>query len=272
MARTPKGVALGNVLRRTREASDLTLREVAKSLDRDAPTLSRYENGNRTPRPELVSRMFATYGVDGARHDELMTLAYRLDDPQWFAATEIERQQQAAAYVECERSASGIVQVSPLVLPELLQTPAVLRSIPRSDHEVETTLRRQEVLTGDRPTRYTALIGVSALHQHIGGKEAAVEQLDYLVAMTRRPHIELRITPAGLGWHPGLDGPFTVIDSKRIGPVVFVATKTSTLWLHRPVDVGIYQEAVGFIRDVSFAPDDSARIIEGLATRLREGL
>ncbi|GAA2961677.1 helix-turn-helix domain-containing protein [Actinokineospora diospyrosa] len=269
MARTPKAVALGNVLRRTREQCELSLREVALSLNRDAPTLSRYESGHRIPKPELVSRMFATYGVDGARHDELMTLAYRLDDPQWFATSDVERRQQEAAYVEHEHDANGIVQVSPLVLPELLQIPAVLRST-RSVEEVENTLRRQEVITGVRPTRFTALIGISALHQNIGGVDAAVQQLDHLVAMARRPHIELRVTPTGLGWHPGLDGPFTIIDSKRVGPVTFVATKTSTLWLHRAEDVDIYQEATKFIRDVSFTPADSIRIIDGMARRLSE--
>ncbi|SER41585.1 helix-turn-helix domain-containing protein [Actinokineospora terrae] len=267
MPRTPKAVALGRVLRRSREAADLSLREAALSLNRDVPSLSRYENGIRIPKPELVSRMLTAFGVDGARHDELMTLAYRVGDPQWLATTDAERRQQAEAYVEYERDATSILQVSPLVLPELLQTPAVLRSTHRTEAEVQHALRRQQVITGPNPTRLTALIGMPALHQHIGGTTAAAEQLQHLLALSRRPHIELRITPSGQGWHPGLEGPFTIVDSTPIGPVAFVETRFSTLWLHNPTDVSPYRKDAESIRTLSLSPHETNTFLATTAYR-----
>ncbi|GLW91827.1 helix-turn-helix domain-containing protein [Actinokineospora globicatena] len=268
MARTPKAAVLGRVLRRAREACELSLREAALSLNRDAPTLSRYESGVRVPKPELVARMLTTFGVTGARHDDLMTLAHRVGDPQWIATTDAERRHQAEAYVEYERNATSIVQVSPLVLPELLQTPAVLRSTHRTEEEVRSTLERQEVLAGRNPAKLTALIGLSALQQHIGGVDAAAEQLEHLIELSRRPHIELRVTPSGLGWHPGLEGPFTVVDSTAIGQIAFVETKFSTLWLHHPKDVATYRQDAESIRSLSCTPTKSTTLLAAMTRRL----
>ncbi|WP_051385653.1 helix-turn-helix domain-containing protein [Actinokineospora inagensis] len=273
MARTPKAIALGRALRRERDAHGLTLNKLATEINRDTPTVSRWENGQRVPKPELVARILATLGVDGERHDQLMTLAYDVDRPQWFAGTEAERREQVEAFLELERRATSIVQVSPLVLPGLLQIPSVVRDLTiargGTDAAVEAKLDRQRVLTRSSPAKFTALIGLPSLYHHIGGVGVTVQQLEHLTTMSLRSHIEVLITPANVGWHPGLEGGFTLIETTRTGPVVFIQTRLASLWLHRTEDVARYQRDIGVIRQLSLTRDSSLRLITTMAHHLR---
>ena len=90
MTRTPKARALGSALRAAREDRGLKLRQLAIQINRDPGILSRWETGERTPKPENVSQILTALGVNGAHYDEIMTLAYRTDEPQWAATTQPE--------------------------------------------------------------------------------------------------------------------------------------------------------------------------------------
>jgi transcriptional regulator with XRE-family HTH domain len=60
MARPPTAHALGRALRHAREDGGLTLRELGAKLERDHGVISRWETGERTPRPDQVAQ-FLTF-------------------------------------------------------------------------------------------------------------------------------------------------------------------------------------------------------------------
>src|SRR3989337_651234 len=129
MARTPKAQALGAALRQAREDKELLLRELAAMIQRDIGVVSRWETGNRTPKPEQVAQILTKLEVDGERYDEIMTLAYGTNESQWVAITLPEQRQQMAALVDWEQRATRIVEVSPLLVPGLLQTSGYIRGM-----------------------------------------------------------------------------------------------------------------------------------------------
>src|SRR3989337_2870589 len=100
MARTPKAQALGAALRQAREDKELLLRELAAMIKRDIGVLSRWETGDRTPKPEQVAQILTTLQVGVERYDQIMTLAYGTNESQWVATTLPEQKQQIAAYVD----------------------------------------------------------------------------------------------------------------------------------------------------------------------------
>jgi transcriptional regulator with XRE-family HTH domain len=102
VARTPKARALGAALRQTREEKGLLLRELAAAIKRDMGVLSRWETGDRTPKPEQVAQILTKLDVNGDRYEDIMTLAYGTDESQWVAITLPEQRQQMAAYVDLE--------------------------------------------------------------------------------------------------------------------------------------------------------------------------
>lgn len=117
MSRTPKARALGAALRQAREEKHQLLRELGAAINKDIGVISRWETGERTPKPEQVAQILSTLGVNGDRYDEIMTLAYGTNESQWVGTTLPEQKQQMVAYVDWEQNASRIVEVGPLLVP-----------------------------------------------------------------------------------------------------------------------------------------------------------
>src|SRR2546421_582547 len=226
MARTPKAKALGAALRQAREEKHMLLREVGAAIDRDIGMISRWETGERAPKPEQVAQILATLGIQGTRYEEIMTLAYGTNESQWVATSLPEQRQQMVAFLDWEQNARRIVEVSPLLVPGILQTSDYIRAImtapgvPAGEvaSRVTTRIGRREVITKHNPAKLLVLMGQGALTQGIGGRETMVGQLRHLQEMTARPNVELRIVPDNRGWHPGLEGEFTLIEAPQVAP------------------------------------------------------
>lgn len=290
MARTPKARALGAALRQAREEKKMLLRELGSAIKRDIGVISRWETGERTPKPEQVAQILTRLGVDGDRYDEIMTLAYGTNESQWVATTLPEQRQQMVAFLDWEQNASRIVEVAPLLVPGILQTGDYIRAImtaPGSDvptaevaSRVTSRLGRRDVLTKPNPAQLVVLLGRSALTQGIGGRQVMIEQLRHLLEMSARPNIELRIIPDDRGWHPGLEGAFTLIESSRAtamrngstgsASVVFVETRRSDLVLHEDGDVAAYIRAIDRIMNVALPPEVSRNFIADLLNRMEK--
>ena len=266
----------------------MLLRELAEAINRDIGVVSRWETGDRTPKPEQVAQILTTLQVGGDRYDEIMTLAYGTNESQWVATTLPEQRQQMAAYVDWEQGATRIVEVAPLLVPGLLQTSEYARAIMvdggvSGDEialRVTSRIGRREVITKRRPADLLVLLGQSALNHEIGGRRAMLDQLDHLLEMAARPNIELRVVPNHRGWHPGLEGAFALIESPRpatgrraavkSASIVFVGTRRSVLMLHEQEDVAAYRSAVGQELAVSLPPEPSAGLIAEMRKRMEK--
>lgn len=275
MTKTPKSTALGSALRQARHDKGLTLRDFAAQIGRDPGMLSRWETGERTPKPEHVAQILTALGVMGERYDDLMSLAQGTDDPQWVATTLPQQRTQMAAFLEFEQNATEIVEMTPLLIPGLLQTTNYVRAmmtaggVPSSDIATRVAVRigRRDVITKPRPAKLLALIGQAALYQDVGGREAGIEQLHHLLEMSRRSNVEVRIVPHGVGWHPGMEGGYILIDSGDTS-AVFLGTRRSTLWLHQQDDVNSYRRATEVVLGLALSPERSQRYISDLVHRM----
>jgi transcriptional regulator with XRE-family HTH domain len=292
MARTPKAKALGAALRQAREEKHMLLREVGAAIDRDIGMISRWETGDRAPKPEQVAQILATLGIQGQRYEEIMTLAYGTNESQWVATSLPEQRQQMVAFLDWEQNARQIVEVAPLLVPGILQTSDYIRAImtapgvPAGEvaSRVATRIGRREAITKHRPANFLALIGQSALTQGIGGRQVMIGQLRHLMEMAAFSNIELRIVPDNRGWHPGLEGMFTLIEAPRITvgngsserrptsleSIVFVGNRRTVLMLHEDEDVAAYKKAIDQVMGVALPPDKSVTFIAELAHRMEK--
>src|SRR3982074_1249902 len=122
MARTPKAQALGVALRRAREEQGLTTRDLATRIGRNHGEISRWETGDRAPKPEHVAQALPALNIIGEPYDEVMSLAYDTTAPMWVATSLPAQRQQLAAFIEMEQSAAALTEVLPSLIPRLLQT------------------------------------------------------------------------------------------------------------------------------------------------------
>ncbi|OLF05387.1 transcriptional regulator [Actinophytocola xinjiangensis] len=269
---TPKARRLGAALKEARVERGVGLRQLAEKLGKDHSTISRYESGQRIPKLEEVAHILGVLQVNADQRDDILDLARGADSPRWLAVSLPDQRQQLAALLELERTASTIIDVSPLLVNGLLQTTPYIRAIMSgggvSPTEIElrvaTRVGRREVLR-DMSIKLMAVLGEAALRQQVGGAEVMADQLRHLVDVAELPNVDLRVIPFGVGWHPALEGPFTLIDSSQVPSAVHLENRRSGLWLHEPEDIESYREAARVLMDEALGAKESVGLIAALA-------
>jgi transcriptional regulator with XRE-family HTH domain len=262
---------LAAALRDARESRGFTLRELGARTARNSGVLSRYETGDRTPRPEDVAQLLTAMEIRGDEYDEILSLAYDTDALGWVAWNVLDQRQHLAAMLDAEKNARHIDHVSPSLFPGLLQSDgymtAIMSSGSLSAAEITTRVAirkgRRDALRKNDPVEFVSFLGEAALHWMVGGRDVMAEQVRYVLGVCRAVHVQVLVVPFRSGWQPSLEGQFMVIDNE----IVHLENRKSGIFLHHPDDVGFYVDAIDAVRRVAY---DAAESKAMLADRLRE--
>lgn len=266
---TPKARAIGTELRRARESAGYGLRELATELGTSHASLSRWETGQRAPRPEDVAVFLTAVNAPAEQREELIELARDPDGSHWLSINMPDRQRQLATLLEIERDATSITTVSPLLIPGLLQTGDYARAImiaggvdrDEIDMRVAVRVGRRDAITRAHPATLRAYIWEPVLRQNIGGREVMTDQLGALLRYGEMSNVDIQVIAAACDWHPGLEGLFALTEFDARDPVVHLENRISGLFLHDPDEVKAYESAVDTISKVAMSPTESMRLI-----------
>ncbi|MCX2728696.1 helix-turn-helix transcriptional regulator [Saccharopolyspora sp. NFXS83] len=271
---TPKARALGAELRECRAEAGLTQQQLAEQIGVSYVSISRYETGTRTPKPEDVAQILATLGVTGDRYASLVEMSKGADQPNWLDTGQGIRKE-LTRLIEFERTATEITDVATSVIPGLLQTADYARSVmaatPTDEVEPYVAMRvgRREVLTKRNPVSFTAFIAETALRERIGGPEIALDQLHHLEKMAKLDNIAVFVLPAvSERWHPAHAGSFSFYTFAKTSPIVHLEHYASGVFLYDDSDVGPYQDALTTLREVAMSRNHSARTIAEIVSEL----
>ncbi|MGW7516628.1 helix-turn-helix domain-containing protein [Streptomyces sp. NPDC054796] len=217
---------LGEELRRIRlEAGYRKQVDVAEILGCSQGKISYVERGKRWPDAALLKGMFETYQVDDVKRAEIeatvnagKSIRNWWDDPEFRDLFPGD----ARKLFPLEDSAEKIWAHSGTYVPGLLQTRTYIEALAEFGQKDESALhrerfvkarvKRQEVLSRQRPVLLNALVLEAALHAVVGGPEVMREQLQHLRQMTRYSHVTLRAIPYSAGVAAVFGTPFTVFD------------------------------------------------------------
>ncbi|MEV6902487.1 helix-turn-helix transcriptional regulator [Amycolatopsis sp. NPDC051372] len=274
-------VDLGRALQKARESRGVSGRALAKLIGRDSGLISRWENGERRCSPENLEAIIEALEIEGDEAGELLDLAdvsSRQQAGQWLAVTLPERRAQMAALLAAERTATAVTHVAPLLIPGVLQTSDVIRTImveggaPENeiDERVAMRIGRRELITRRRPAELDVLLGEAAIRHLIGGRQVMADQLRYLSEMTELPNVEIRIVPFAAGWNAGLSGAFIVFDSDSAPPMVNLELGQSGVILRDPSDIEAYRQAAAAAREKAMSVGASAELIADALTDLEK--
>ncbi|MDH6130338.1 helix-turn-helix transcriptional regulator [Kitasatospora sp. GP82] len=204
-----KAQRIGAELRAIREESGKSLEEVAKSVGRTGPWLSKVERARIPVSQEDVLRMFDYLEVKGRTRDSLESLTTGEPIKQWWRAYDDVLVPGFARYLPLEAAASGVRELSSLVFSGLTQTErsanAVIENIwqkPGADDVdalIEVRMRRQRRLTEDPKLKLHSVFGEAALHIDIGGTEAMREQIEYLLQLSELDNVTIQVVPFKAG-------------------------------------------------------------------------
>lgn len=185
-------------------------------------TVWRIEAGRSKANPAVVRGLCWLYGVDEQTSDALYEMAMQRQKPGWWVAYGSDLPSWFTLYVGLEAEACRLSTFQQSWVHGLLQTPEYARAVlsegsattgSELDRQVAIRLDRQRaVFERPEPLDLRIVLDEGALRRPIGGLTVLREQQDHLRLLNRRPHIEIRVLPIDVGWHPALRGGFTVLD------------------------------------------------------------
>jgi transcriptional regulator with XRE-family HTH domain len=271
---------LANELRRFREASGLTIEQVAERLECSSSKVSRLETAKASPTPRDVRDMLQIYGVTGQRLEDLLQMA-REARQKSDLYTEFQDISYKRTMADLEVEAEFINQYSALLVPGFLQIPDYARATLRAirikeepgeiERRVEFRLARQKVLTQpDATVALWVVLDEAALRRQVGGREVMRTQLERLTEAAELPNITLQVLPFSAGAHAGMDGEFTIIGfPDPVDPgVVFIENSTRDLYLEDDGAIRRYRQLFDHLRAAALDPSESVAFIVNMAKEL----
>ncbi|MCQ4041613.1 helix-turn-helix domain-containing protein [Streptantibioticus rubrisoli] len=227
---TARQVRLGAEMRRMRERAGITARDAAAFLHSNPIQMSHVESGRSGISEERIRRLADYYSCENRRYvDALVEMANERGKGWW---EEYRGRLCAVALdlAEMEHHAVHMRALEVLHIPGLLQTEDHMRAAfsyvnpglarEKLDTWVEFRSRRKAALGG---CVFGAVIHEAALRLKVGGTKEARAQLRYLLEMSQRDGVSVRIIPfdaegfAGAGYSMlYVGGPVSQLDTVQM--------------------------------------------------------
>ncbi len=266
---------LGALLRALRNEKHLTVEQVAERLLCSPSKVSRMETGHGVVTPRDIRDLCDFYGVtEEAERNHLKQLAREGKQQGWWQSYDLAY----GTYIGLEAEAGSISEFKSSVVPGLLQTADYARAghegtMPRLssgqiDRQIEAKLKRQQILTQDRPPQFSAVLDEAALHRVVAGHAVMATQLGKILDMSALPNVMVQILPYERGYHPALESNFTILELPDPAPsVIYVEGLIGFHYLERTEDLERYRAVFAQLQSIALSPEDSA---EFLAEIMRE--
>ncbi|MGW8528832.1 MULTISPECIES: helix-turn-helix domain-containing protein [Nocardiopsidaceae] len=251
----------GNELKRLRELSDMSQKELGDRIGVSKQQVGAVERGVRKP-----SKQFAELtDVALECHGSLRNLwpGARQTQPWWLQE-----------FVELEAKAQVIYEFHPQAVPGLLQTKGYACALvdaafpPLLQHEKDQVItarfERQKILNQNAPPLTLFVIDEAALRRPVGGEQVMEEQLRALLAVACKPRVQIQVLPFARGAHSAMNGPLVILNMAHAESLVYAETPGSGQVITDPGVVANCVEQFGDLRGVSLSPVESLRFIASL--------
>lgn len=269
---------LARELRRLRKGAGMPSGEAARKLGWAPPKLTRFERADRTPSQQDLEALLNLYGVTDpkVRHG-LATLRRESQLKGWWC--DYQDVFGSSALPDFEAEAVNIRTYEAQVIPGLLQVPEYIEAVFRGgaaipnhvvQRHVEARLERQRILEGHNPTNLYAIIDEAALRRMVGGPEVMERQLDHLLHMAVRHHVDIRVLPFEAGAHAAMTGSFMILEFPDSAPPVACADSvTSYLIVEEQHHLDRCYDVYGLLQGAALLPDRSVDYIKQLQEQVR---
>jgi Domain of unknown function (DUF5753)/Helix-turn-helix domain len=263
-----------------RARSGLNVNEATDKLGWRRGRLNRIEGNDwRLPEGSFIRDLARIYGASEEETAELEDLTRRASARPWWRSYE-DVFGKGNEFPGFESDAAKISVYMPLVIPGLLQTPAYIEAQMRVGRQSEqwreralaARLRRQRILdrTDGTAPRLSAVITEASLLYRWGTQDDRRALVGHLAAISRRPHVELRLLRFTGGLHPGMISQINLFDfpDGEDPSVVYLENDIGIQQVTKADDVTHYTTAFGRIRDAALPPTATTTYLEKRTTTL----
>ncbi|GAA1994681.1 helix-turn-helix transcriptional regulator [Amycolatopsis minnesotensis] len=274
---TVRSRELGEALRAALQKAGLTGKELAHRLEWSPSEVSRMLSGKRTARESDVAALLGFCGVGGKEHARLIALCREANQPGWWQRYGSHLPKHLRTYLDHEDKATAVFEYSPLLVPGSLQTGGYAReiianavNIPADEVEerVAARLARASIFSRSRAANFTFIVAESVLRLPIGGVVVMSEQLHYLLRMSVRSNVSLRVIPTEAGAHIGTGGPFTLLEFADIRPVAYLENHVSSLFIEERDETSVFRRIRTALAKLALPEAQSRDLIGNLAIEL----
>ncbi|HEV7759400.1 MAG TPA: helix-turn-helix transcriptional regulator, partial [Acidimicrobiales bacterium] len=207
-------------LRALRRKADKTQEQVAKAMDWSTSKLLRIETGEVRAAPTDVRVLSLYYGASEKQVEQLVEMARNARGDSWPDFKDV-HQQASLNFFGYEAAASLMRIYHANLLPGLLQTEeyaygTLTDTFGFDEEEVErrweARSRRQQVLDRDVPPEIFALLDEGVVRRQVASPGIMRRQLEHLIELGQGDRLSIRVIPFSAGAHPGMSGPFTLLE------------------------------------------------------------
>jgi transcriptional regulator with XRE-family HTH domain len=266
-------------LRRTRLEAQFTQEQVAAAMDWSLSKVIRIENGSVGISTNDLKALLRLYQVtDAERTDELVALGRAGRERSWWSGYREVAPQSLLQLIGYESAAFVTRNFETLLVPGLLQTEEYARTIIEEfegpghlETLVEIRMRRQDLLDRADPPLLFFILDEAVVRRQIGGKAVMRRQLQRLVEAADRPNVTVEVVPFSAGAHPGLKGPFVIVEfpDPEDDDVLFLeSARGDVISRDLPEEVAAHREAFEVLRKLSLGSDRSLAYLDKLADEM----
>lgn len=252
----------------------MTLEQAARQLDMSRSNLSRIETAQIGIKPRDVRAALALYGVTGEDSEPLIEIARGAQQRGWWQNYADVLPGWFEFYVGLEAEAVKISTYEAEVVPGLLQTEAYARAVYQLtagdddlDRKVAARLRRQDVLRGDSPAQFSAVLNEAVLCRAFGGVTVMREQLEYIAELAALPNVTIQVLPFSAGGHPATSTPYVILSfpDPDDNSVVYLDNLTVGIALEEPGQVDGYTLVHQKLGGIALTPEQSVQRVRDAA-------
>ncbi|QMU79486.1 helix-turn-helix transcriptional regulator [Streptacidiphilus sp. PB12-B1b] len=233
--------------------------ELARRAHATQAAISYVETAKRVPSDLLAHGLDMAFEAGGLLI-RLQPLVVRYAYPTWFLP-----------YVELEREALSMRVFESQIIPGLLQTEEYARALMASgrpdsmDDAVAARMSRQSLLEGEGDERPRAwfVIDEQVLRRQIGGPDVWRAQLIRLLKEAQQPRTVIQVIPEQTTSHPGLQGPFTLLNLADTPEVLFVDGFAQGRLGLDPAEISEATRAYDLLKAMALSPAASGDLITG---------
>lgn len=252
--------AFGEVLKVFRRRAGLTQEQFAPLVGYSVPTVASIEQGRRVPSKKFLERAEEVLDAFGVIRAAAKHLTRRAGLAKWFEE-----------WAELEPLAVTFYIFENRFVPGLIQTPAYARAlfekqIPALDEDrIETNmvrrLERMQLVIDHPQTIYSFIIEEHVLRRQVTTAEVMREQIDRILALGERGHIDIQVMAESRGHHAGLDGPLQLLETEENAWYAYSEAQRTSQLTSDPKEVSILQQRYARMRTQALSVEASVGLL-----------
>ena len=269
-------------LKKAGQTSGLTQDQVAGEMDWSLSKIIRIESASSGISANDLKALLQLYGVkDPGQVDSLVALARAARERSWWSAYRDVAPQSLLQLTEYESAAQDIRQFETMFVPGILQTEDYARAVIDNYYEeglssnrlralVELRTRRQDIIDAENPPSFHFVLDEGVVRRVVAGPSVMRRQLRRLIEVADKPNITLELIPFSVGLHPGMKGPFEIIEfaDPSVSDIVYLESPRGDMFSDVPEEILKYREAFEGLVKASLGPRDSLTLIATIADEM----